>query len=95
MPVKRHQCSLLLDRPFKNLRIVSPRLANLRRLNNVMPRIAQQRGQFDPKHLIEVKACHTSCRVERGYFRVQNGMPGVFQSSLYVRSCQFRITSQQ
>lgn len=56
MTVKRDQYSLLLHSPFKNQRVVSPFVAGLGRANDIMSGITQKRGQFDPQHLIEVKA---------------------------------------
>jgi len=60
-----------------------------------MPCVAQKHTQFDPKHLIEVKA-HGGLRdIEGGDFRVQNGMPGVLQGGLNIIPRQFRVASQQ
>ena len=96
MTIKRYQRSLLLHGPSKEQRIVSPRLASLARANGVMPGVAQKRGQFDPKHLIEVKAHDRSRRVEieGGDFRVQNGASSVLQGGLNILPRQFRVAAQ-
>ncbi len=95
MAVKRDQRSFLLHGSFKNQGVVSPPLTSLRRANDIMPGRAQERRQFDPKHLIEVKAHGGLRRVESGDFRVEDGMPGVLQGSLNILPREFRIAAQQ
>ena len=56
MTIQRNQRSLLLHGPFKHQRVISPCLAGFGRADNIMTCLAQQQNQFDPKHLIEVKA---------------------------------------
>ena len=67
----------------------------LGRANDIVPGVVQKRGQFDPKHLIEVNAHGGSRDTEGGNFRVQNGMPGVLQGSLNIIPRQFRVAVQQ
>ena len=93
--VQRYQSSLLAHGPLKNQRVVSPSLADLGRADNVMPGVPQKRGQFDPKHLIKIKAHGGSGRVDGGDFRVQNAMSSVFQSRLNIVPVQFRVAAQQ
>jgi hypothetical protein len=95
MTIKRDQCSLFLYRTFKNLCVISPRLAGFGCTENIMPGLAQGRCQFGPQHLIEVKAHGGLRRVASGDFRVQNGLPGVLEDRLNVRPRQFRIAAQQ
>ena len=41
MTIKRDQCPLLLHRTFKNLCVISPRLADFGCAENIMPGLAQ------------------------------------------------------
>jgi hypothetical protein len=95
MSVKRNQRSLLLYGPLKNLRVVSPRLSSFGRADDIIPGLAQNRRQFDPKHLIKVEAHGGLCRIKRRDFRMQNGMPGILQGSLNIVPRQFRVAAQQ
>jgi len=54
LTINRDERSFLLNRPLQNQRIISPRLACFLGANDIMPGFAQKRGQFDPKHLIQV-----------------------------------------
>jgi hypothetical protein len=92
--IQCYQSSLLLHGPRENLRIVRPCLAGFRSTNDVMSGFAQTHRQFDAKHLIEVKAHGDLRRIEGGNFRMQNGMPGVLQSSLNIIPCQFGVAAQ-
>jgi ABC-type molybdate transport system ATPase subunit len=87
--------SFLLDSPLQNQRVISPCLATFLRADDIMPCLAQKRSQFNPKHLIQVKAHGGSRNIQGRDFRVQNGMPGVLQGSLNVVPRQFRVASQQ
>lgn len=74
MGVECYEGALISCRPLKYLGVVSTREAGLRRSNHIMSRVAQERGQLDPQHLIEIKAhnayaasCAVTsvCRMER------------------------------
>ena len=69
MMINRDERSFSLDSPLQNQRVISPRLASLLRAKNIMPCVAQQRGQFDSKHLIQVKA-HGSYAAPRAVISV-------------------------
>jgi hypothetical protein len=95
MPIERDERSLLLHGPFQDERVVSPCLARLESANNIMTGVLQKRRQFDSKHLIEVNAHRGLRRIKGGDFRVQDGVPGVMQSSLNILPRQFRVAAQQ
>jgi hypothetical protein len=95
MMVNRDEGSFLLNSPLENQRIIGPRLASFLRANDIMPCIAQRRGQFNPKHLIQLKT-HSGLRhTEGGDLRVQNGTPGVLQGSVDIIPRQCRVAAQQ
>jgi len=72
MSIERNQCSLFLHGPFKNQCVVGACLAGLGHTDDIMPDFAQEQGEFDPKHLIEVKSHGSLRRIEGSDFRVQN-----------------------
>jgi hypothetical protein len=95
MTINCDERSFLLNSPLQNERIISACLAGFLRADDIMPCVAQKGSQFDPKHLIQVKA-HGGLRdTEGGDFRVQYGMPGVLQGSLNIIPRQFRVAAQQ
>ena len=94
MMINRDERSFLLNSPLQNQRVISPCLTSFFRANDIMPSVAQKRGQFDPQHLIQVKA-HGGLRDTEGCnLRVQNGMSGVLQGGLNVIPRQFRVAAQ-
>jgi hypothetical protein len=95
MFIECDEYSLLLHSPFQNQRIVSARLAGFGRAHDVVARRTQEGREFDPKHLIEVKAHDGLSRAEGGDFCVQNGLPGVAERGLNIGPRQLRIASKQ
>ena len=95
MMINRDERSILVNCPLQNQCVISPSLASFLRANDVMPGLAQERGQLGPKHLIQVKAHCGLTNIRGGDFGVQNGMPRVLQGSLDVIPRQFRVASQQ
>jgi hypothetical protein len=96
MTVKRDERSFLLHSPLQESAHRQPvrgQFPRTRERHHALRRA--KASQFDPKHLIEVKA-HGGLRdIEGGDFRVQNGMPGVLQGSLNIIPRQFRVAAQQ
>lgn len=95
MTINCDERSFLLDCPLQNQCVISPCLASFLRANRIMPCVAQKPSQFDPQHLIQIKAHGGLRNIQGGDFRVQNGMPGVLQGSLNVIPRQFRVAPQQ
>jgi hypothetical protein len=95
MSIECNQRALLLHDSFKNQCVVSARVTGFGRTEDIIPGIAQKRGQFGPEHLIEVQAREDLRRIKGRDFRVQNGLPGVLQGRLNIIACQFWIAVLQ